>query len=301
MHLLFPDMLVQIMLEHGQIGGAVSWVLGTKALHRFPFHSVATLVDRVGDDETRAVLLKKSYEAWQRVPGNPFGDGLIGGFAKHWRVLPKAEAQRIVRDLAMHARARRYEPGAGAYGPENAVRISGAGDNILFRLLHILRKLDPELAECVLAERSEVAAAAHRYPDGLDSIQSEAEALGLPAEAPVTAYIRFYHGEQEADFDRRLCAASGTGNLRPVLDAALEILDGDLRRRDIPEFWLATRSLRQVMYRAGKQNGREAAGWLDQIKHANVRLLVAIELEASLAGLPELQSLVLFHESAAAG
>jgi hypothetical protein len=54
------------------------------------------------------------------------------------------------------------------------------------------------------------------------------------------------------------------------------------------EFWPSTNRYRSILYRIGKQLGRDGAVYLDRIPDYDLRLFAEIEFEAALAGLPEL-------------
>jgi len=58
---------------------------------------------------------------------------------------------------------------------ERAVRIASRREYQLFQLLHILRHLDPLLADSLIAGHQQLSAAARRFPKGRDSVMEEAD------------------------------------------------------------------------------------------------------------------------------
>ena len=62
---------------------------------------------------------------------------------------------------------------SAGYGDE--LRITSSRVHVLFEVLHILRHLDAPLAESLIANHQELAVAARRYPNGIETIHEELE------------------------------------------------------------------------------------------------------------------------------
>lgn len=89
-----------------------------------------------------------------------------------------------------------------------------------------------------------------------------------------------------------LAAADRGGEFAELFRHALEIHEQDAlstRPNRAPKaLWPSTGAFRAVLYKVGKRNGPEAAAvYLDRVPDEVLRLFAAIEVEASLAGLPE--------------
>jgi hypothetical protein len=58
----------------------------------------------------------------------------------------------------------------------NEVQFNSSRQNTLFQVLHVLRRLDPALSESLLDSHDQLAIAARRYPNGLETMNQEVEA-----------------------------------------------------------------------------------------------------------------------------
>src|SRR5262249_27010697 len=61
-------------------------------------------------------------------------------------------------------------------GYRNEIHFSSHRQNTLFQILHVLRHLDPTLAQSLVDSHDQLAVAARRYPNGLETMSEEAEA-----------------------------------------------------------------------------------------------------------------------------
>jgi hypothetical protein len=58
----------------------------------------------------------------------------------------------------------------------NEIHFSSPRQNTLFQILHVLRHLDSPLAQSLVDSHDQLAVAARRYPNGLETMNEEAEA-----------------------------------------------------------------------------------------------------------------------------
>jgi len=250
---------------------------------------VSPLMQHLGDEARRLALLRAAMEAWRAAPNDCF----LWAFRTEWKALPPKEARTVAREIVRVTLEEPDQPITASYGEEGTVRITSRREHNLFQLLHVLRHLDGPLAESLIADHEQLAAAARRFPNGMDSLREEAEArAAAPGPSPGGGYIRY---GRPADFPYldALMQASRDGDFGPPIEYALEQYRKDSAPdspNEVPrEFWPSTCSLRGIFYRAGERLGLGATVYLDRIPDPDLRLFAQIELAAAVAGLPELQ------------
>jgi hypothetical protein len=182
------------------------------------------------------------------------------------------------------------------------VTFTSAAQSTLFQILHVLRALDPELADTLTLQHYELATAARRFPNGMDSLreqmlvqmeQARARQEEEEMERPRPAKRSFGMAGSMTDFAymQSLMEAEQDGNFDPPLEHAVERYREDTSRSNPnqapKEFWRSTNAFRSILYRAGMQFGRSAAMYLESIPDEELRLLAAVELEAAVEDLPE--------------
>jgi hypothetical protein len=186
------------------------------------------------------------------------------------------------------------EPDTGtSAGYANEIHFTSPRQNTLFQILHVLRHLDPALAQSLIGSHDQLAAGARRYPNGLETMNEEAETEAKCRKADgATCGGGYILAGDPRDFDRqrRLIDATRSGDFERSIEDAIEKYREDTsaatRNYAPKEYWPSTGAFRTVFYHAGRSLGPEAAKLLKQIPDDDVRLFANIELAASLAGLP---------------
>jgi hypothetical protein len=291
-----PDDLIEVMLDHGHHGPAVSYILHHDHAPDFPMTTVSKVMHGTSDQETKVALLRRAMDAWRkggnrRVPGR--GD-FIDVFQWHWTLLPRADALLVLHDIVDEACRQPSEGQVSATYDNGNVRITSAYERTLFEVLHVMRALDPGLADSLIAQYEQLAAAARRFPNGWQTIIDEANARRRNMERPTRGGFCFAGSPDDLPYVHSLIDAEGDGNFGPAFEFALEKHRGERRLNFAPkEFWASTHAFRDVLYRAAKRLGPAASAFLDQIPDADMRLFAAIEMEAELAGLPALRSVTI--------
>ena len=128
------------------------------------------LIKRVSEQE-RLALLRRAVAAWREAHDNRF----VWLLTSRWELLPEEEARDIVREVVRVTRDERDKPIQATYDQEGTTKITSFREHTLFEVLHILRHLDEPLAELLFASHPQLAAAAHRFLDEMESIVREAE------------------------------------------------------------------------------------------------------------------------------
>jgi uncharacterized protein (TIGR03435 family) len=280
------------MLSHGYVAEAVRYLSDPASAEDYPFDAARQAMARASDDAARLQLLRNAIGVMRRQLASGPARSVHGParfpsmFTRWWRLLPVDEAAEVVRDLVRGILA---EPDGPISASVNDLRFSSIREHKLFQILGPLRRLDPQLADSLMREYPQLAAAAARYPYGHESIDAEAheriarEPRGVPTEQP--HYIMV---------GRRLIPISDALNtdFREAFDLALRLYAAETdpeHPNDAPqECWPSAQEFRNLLYKAGQHEGRAAVRHLERIPDPALRLLAQIELAAALAGLPQI-------------
>jgi hypothetical protein len=286
--------IAAIMLDHEHGDAAYEYLVGYDDPSTFPFGAVGALMQWYGDDERRQAVLRSAIAAWMAGTGERFGHQFVGIFRHGWKVLPEDEARHVLREIVRVTQSRPDWPITASYDQERSVQITSGRAHTFFTLLDILRRLDAPLAESLIAQDEQLAAAARRFPNGMESVMEEAERRRASAPPPA-AGGGFAMAGNPRDFPymRSLLQARQDGDFEDAIEHALEQYREDAApehpNRVPREFWPSTCRFRSILYSAGKCLGPEGAVYLDLVPDADLRVFAQIEFAAALAGLPELQ------------
>lgn len=292
--------IVQTMIAHGHVDAAFNYLLQHDDHAAFPFFWVGGVLHRLDrhspeSADRRLLLLRRALEMWRQSPSGRHSherDQFVQLFGHYWKEFPVEEASAVARMIVDRAVA---EPDAGtSCGYMNEIHFSSRRQNTLFQILHVLRHLDPTLAESLVDSHDQLAAAARRYPSGLETMneEAEAEAKRRKADGATCGGGGYVLAGDPSDFDRqrRLIDGIRSGDFVRSIEDALEKYREDTSpatRNCAPkEYWPSTGVFRTVFYQAGKRLGAEAAKLLEQIPDDDLRLFASIELAAALAGVP---------------
>jgi hypothetical protein len=298
------------MLTHGHIRAAFGYVINQNDPESFPFFSVGAVLHQLDprnpdSGASRLTLLHHAVELWRWSLSGPDRHmrgifegprhGFVGLFGHAWKDFPSDEALSIARAIVDQAIG---EPDSGtSSGYSNEIHFSSCRQDTLFQILHVLRHLDPALAQSLIDSNDQLAVAARRYPYGLETMQEEAEAEtkrreseGATCESGMCGGYLLCGDPADFDRQRRLFDAAREGDFAPSIEDAIEKYRQDTSP-DAPnyapkEFWPSTGAFRSVLYQAGHRLGTEAAELLEQAPDNDLRLFAVIEFAAALAGVP---------------
>jgi hypothetical protein len=304
--------IIQTMLVHGHVDAAFDYLIHQKDPGSFPFLSVGAVLHHLDPQnlETaarRSRLLNHALELWRHSLLRPdrhavglfrhHHHGFEGIFGHFWKDFPPDEALSIAHTIVDRAIK---EPDSGtSSGYASEVRFTSRRQDDLFRILHVLRHLDPALAQSLVDSHDQLAVAARRYPMGLETMHEEAEAEAerrkgerATCEAGGGGGGGYILSGDPRDFDRQrqIIDAARNGDFATSIEDAHEKYRQDTSP-DTPnyaprEYWPSTGAFRSTLYQAGQRLGSDAASLLEQIPDADLRLFAAIELAAALAGAP---------------
>ena len=232
-------------------------------------------------------MLRRAVEAWREAHGDEF----VWLLQHRWKLLPEEEARDIVREVVRVALNEPDKPIRATYDQEGTTEITSFHQHTLFEVLHILRHLDEPLAELLLASHPQFAAAARRFPYGMESISQEAEERKKSEGGRCGGFV-MAGNSRDFPYLRALMQGSQDGDFEQAIEHAQEQYRNDSAPEDpnlVPrEFWPSASRFRSILYAAGKRLGADAARYLARIDDPDLRLFAQIELAAALAGLPEL-------------
>lgn len=285
--------LVSIMLSHGHTEEALAFLLSHDEPSSFPFGYVGNVLQRTSNPEQRLRLVRSAIASWRIAPAQEF----LWVFKIHWSALPEEEARTVLREIVQQELDQPDSPTNAGYD-DGKLRFTSRRAHTLFEVLHVLRRLEPGLAEEFIASQPELAMGVSRYPNGWETIWQEIEdARRRRVEAGETCGGGFVMSGDPRDraYVMALHRASQDGNFAPALDEALHQYADDASpehpNQAPKEFWPSTVRFRNILFAAGKRIGEAAGVHLAAITDKDLRLLAGIELAAALAGLPEMPSM----------
>jgi hypothetical protein len=270
----FADItIVQTMLAHGHVEAAFDYLLRSDNSTSFPFPIVGNVLQHFDPNSPesaarRMMLLRRALEAWRRShfdDPHHVRDHFVRLFGHFWTEFPAEEALAIARTIVDQATV---GPDIGtSAGYSSEIHFTSHRQNTLFQILHILRHLDPALAQSLIDSNDQLAAGARRYPNGLETINEEAkaEAERRKAEGAICGgggYI-MAGDPRDRDAQLRLIDATRSGDFAPSVEDAIEKYREDTapttRNYAPKEYWPSTGAFRKLFYEAGRRVGSEAA------------------------------------------
>jgi hypothetical protein len=289
--------IVHTMLQHGHLDAAIDYLLRHHDAATFPFTFVGNVLHALDDQtahntERRLIVFRRTVDAWRTSPPNHDRDHFIRLFGHFWKQLPTDEALGIAHEII--DRARQNPGGETNSGYPDNIRFTSAPQHTFFEIIHVLSHLEPALAQSLIDTNDQLAAAARRFPNGLETMQaeSEAEAQRRKASGETRGGGYIMSGDpRDRDYQRALIDASRDGEFAATIDHALEKYSEDVSP-EAPNYapkqdWPSTGRFRTVLYTAGKRLGPSAATLLERIPDPDLRLFGQIELAAALVGLPQ--------------
>jgi TonB family protein len=284
----------KVMIEHGNTEAALAFVMNDDDASTFPYSVAGMLMERVGEQE-RLALLRCAAEAWRETHNGMF----VWLLQYRWKLLPEEEAREIVREVVGLALDRPDKPIQATYDREGTVQITSDREHTLFQILHILRHLDEPLADSLLAAHAQLAAAARRFPYGIETIQREAEERRKSEGESCGGGFVMGGNPRDFPYMRALMRGRQDGDFEEAMEHAQEQYRDDAgpeNRNQAPlEFWPSANRFRSILYAAGKRLCTDAGRYLARIDDADLRLFAQIELAAALGGLPELNGIERQH------
>ena len=277
------------MMSHGHVAEAIEYLSFPNLSGEYPFDAALQAIGRSNDDATRLRILRSALAAMQRQMeigsiGPAFREISTRIFSRWYGLLPPDEAAAVVRDLV---RWILRQPDEFIRANIQDARFSSTRAHRLFEILGPLQRLDPQLAQSLIEEHPQLAAAAALYPHGQESIEAAARRNQQPQAAHVEQPHYILVGRRLIPMPEALST-----DFKDAFDSALRAYFTDTdpeQPNDAPqECWPSAGEFRNILYKAGQHEGGDAVRHLDRIPDAALRLFAKIELAAALAGLPQI-------------
>ncbi len=232
----------------------------------------------------------------RKLSGPGYLNGFLHLFCGKWNLLPMDEARPVAREIVDVALNETDAPIHARYGDEPKLEITSWREHVLFRMLQVLRTVDPELAQSLIETHEQLADAARRWPNGFESIRQEnEERLRLPeSEGKKSGGWGMAGSPDSFPYLHALRQSSGDGDFLPALRFAAKKYEEDTEpgnpNQALKASWPSTCMYCSVLYQAGRRlKGEAAASYIEQIADPAQRVLARIELAAAIAGLTEFQ------------
>ncbi len=291
---------LSILLRHGHSEAAVDFLLSYEHAELYPFAMVAAVMNAVADDAVKLGLLRRAMEVWlgggvnpdsHLIPRHMRTHQFVTLFAWRRKMLPSDEALRVLQSVVSEIIHSEDFPIQAQFDPENRMTFTSGRQYYLFEILHVLKRLDPELANTLVPQYPELAAAVAIFPFGQESV-SEAREAQRPAkkagEVSRPGYILGWGSEKDKAFGMALIDGQHLRQFEGAFKQGQAFLDDDLQDNlAFKECWPSTQAFRQVLYLIGEAFGEAGLGYLKQIPDQDVRLFAQIEFAAALAGAPQ--------------
>jgi uncharacterized protein (TIGR03435 family) len=289
-----PMKLVLAMLTHGRDRQATEYLSRLETREDYPFEAAEQASGTTNDAAIRIAVVRGALNAMRHRMADPQTSvyfqpsRFIALFVRHWRLLSEDEARDFVRAFVRWLVDR---PDHRTRESIQGLSFSSAREMQLFQLLAPMRHLDAALADSLMAEHQELAAAAARYPLGEESIHIELEQRtraarpGLPVSDPADPIVAI---GPKGPITRSQAMRSQFDD--EAFARAEKALDADLAAPNPApkDSWISTQTFRHIFFEAARAEGAEAFRWIDRIRDADVRLFARIEVAAAIAGLPYL-------------
>ena len=215
---------------------------------------VPAVMQQAVGEAVRLAVLRAAIKAWRRNRDDPFQhvDQFIQMFQTQWKELPPEEKLAVVHEVVRFTLEQPDRQITAVLDAERTVRITSRREHHLFRILHILRHLDPHLADSLVADHEQLSAAARRFPKGTESVMEEAEIRRRNAAATTSGAGGYWMVGQARDFPlfHALMKASTDGDFGPPIEHALERYREDSAtdkpNRSAKEYWPSTCAFRRI-------------------------------------------------------
>lgn len=185
--------------------------------------------------DTREIFSVPLIQAWRDAPPyeemKPPGDDFVQLFQSEWNQLPQAESLIVVREIVRVSVEQPEQPMTASYA-DGAVEITSWRANVFFQILHILRHLDPKLAEPLIAEHAQLAHAARRFPKGRESMEEEAESRRRARPSTDAGGHTMMGSPEDFPYLESLHRSSLDGDFGPPFDHGLEKYRRDSNPKD---------------------------------------------------------------------
>jgi hypothetical protein len=291
--------LVNAMAEHGHVDDAIAYLNDPLPGDRFPLHFVNNLVRECRDDYSRLALLRLAVREWHgrasriRTPEEQFAaPALTAFFGQYWSLLPVEEAWPVLLSLGQSALDLKTELHGFPLTDNPADPVLASETELrLFQLMPALRSLEPELAQRVMKDHPQLAAAVKRFPTGMQAVREGSRKFDRARDDAMTI------GQSEFMAMAEALATNFEKAFREAYDRYARDSDRENPNEAPKECWPSAWEFRNILFKAGQHQGVAAEKHLDRIPDPDLRLFAQIELCAAVEGLPQIGGSITWHSS----
>jgi hypothetical protein len=288
--------LVNVMATHGHAAEAIAYLNDPLPGDRFPLSMVNNIAAACRDDGTRLDLLRSAIHAWRDPARAYFGgfgsEAFVGFFARCWTLLPREEALRTVREITewILQVTDAHPRGIPVTGNPNDPEFTSERQYLLFHILPVLHRLDPELTDTLLETNPQLAVAVRRFPFGMESVRAEIQGGGVCEDFIMIGTM--FGTTEDPQSGRFIPITEALANdfeeaFQEAFHRYANDSDPESPNEAPKECWPSAQEFRNILFKAGRHQGPSAEKYLDRIPDPDLRLFAQIELCASLAGLPQ--------------
>ena len=289
--------LANAMAQHGHIRDLLEYFDDPPPGECFPLYFVGNLSHECPDDETRLKLLRLSAQAFRNQDqddSHPHERHAFGGiFARYWHLLPAGEARPLLLEIVHAVLKQEAESHRFPLTPDPGEPELTEQEHLMFGLLPAVQSLDPDLSQSLFQKHPQLAAAAQRYPKGMQSIWDSQPKFDRARDDAMTV------GDSSV---MPMTEAIATDFKAPFREAGkLYAKDSNPKNPNTApkDCWPSAREFRNILFKAGQHLGWGAEKYLDRISDPDLRLFAQIELCAGAEDLPQLGSFSAFRRSKA--
>ncbi len=197
-----------------------------------------------------------------------------------------------MRDLVQWTLKEKTEPGRFPLTENPAdPELASETELRLFQLMPAVHDVEPELTQRLLKDHPQLAAAAKRFPMGMQSVQEVVRKFDLASDDAMTI------GDMEVMPMSEALATNFDAAFREAYDRYARDSDRKNPNEAPKECWPSAWEFRNILFKAGQHQGLSAEKHLDRIPDADLRLFAQIELCAAVEGLPQIGGTITFHSS----
>ena len=154
-----------------------------------------------------------------------------------------------------------------------------------------LQCLEPKLTQRILKDYPQLAAAAKRFPMGMQSVHEVVRKFDLARDDAMMI------GHSEVMPMSEALATDFDVAFREAYDRYARDSDREDPNEAPKECWPSAWEFRNILFKAGQHQGLSAEKYLDRIPDPDLRLFAQIELCAAVEGLPQIGGTITFHSS----
>lgn len=293
--------LARIMSEHGHKAYLRTYTLESAPLEQVSLDGVHWLITQTNDQHEVELLLNRAMGVWriQRGTVGLLDYTLLNLLRVCRRLLDIDIIEPLFREWLDYVLQKEDMGIEGEFGDVSFISMRSI---TVFHAFDLLLEIDADRAFRLVDSDPELARAVQRYPEGVVSMQAEAELARAnmpPCDRTKPAYFVMGGNEADMEYGYSLLDAERTKDFTKPLDFALARYREDANPRGgnyAPKpFWPSTAMYRTIFNSIGRTASDSGENQLKQVPDQDLRLFAQIELAGGLLALPPLPILMQYR------